>query len=378
MRGPSILLRSAVPAGLVFLLGALAAGAVPGRERRAPVRNESGAPFDTVRIQALTGAHTSTVEDGRVVQLDLPRPDLAVSIAGIPMSPGLGIESDASFMRAGRNTMVMAEVVALDDQVNQVLDAALNNGLEVTAIHNHYLSEQPRVMFLHLAGTGREEVLAQALGKVFAASREPGAPLAEARVQRVSPAGPGGVPAAPPAAPPATSPAVPPAAAQLPDSTGAGIGAQAPGGRPAIGEARAQGTTSPAPGWELTLDAARLDAALGGKGRVEEGAYRVEWSRSARLDGMPIDENTGVENWASFAGSDARAFMVGEFSLKQSELQPFLKALRGNGLEISAIHNHMAGEEPRLFFVHCRGLGPIAELARGLRTALERTGISRG
>src|SRR5712692_9727367 len=128
--------------------------------------------LDTAKIEQLTGAKGSYNEKEGVFKVNSPRTDLQVTVAGVKMTPPMGLTSWAAFMRAGNQTMVMGDQVVLEDQVNPVMDVALQNGLEVTALHNHFFWESQRVMFMHIGGMGDTEKLATAVGKVFAKIKE--------------------------------------------------------------------------------------------------------------------------------------------------------------------------------------------------------------
>ncbi len=265
--------------------------------------------LDTAAIEKLTGAKGSLNEKEGVFKVSLPRADLRVSAAGVRITPPLGLTSWAAFQRAGERTMVMGDMVVLEDQVNPVMSAALENGLEVTALHNHFFWDSPKVMFLHIGGMGEEAKLASAVGKVFA------------RIEETS-RGKGATPRA---------------------------------------------DIDPA---KTSLDPKKIEAILGVRGELKDGVYKVVIGRTARMHGHEIGSAMGVNTWAAFAGSDERAVADGDFAMLESELQAVLKALRGAGINIVAIHNHMAGEEPRILFLHYWGVGTTEALSRGLKEAL--------
>jgi hypothetical protein len=200
--------------------------------------------------------------------------------------------------------------------VNPVMSVALDTGLEVTALHNRFFWETPRVMFMHIGGMGDEKALASAVGKVFAKVKETA----------------GGKGEKPPAVDPAAS----------------------------------------------SLDGAKIDAALGAKGKPDHGVYKVTIGRTTRMGGEQVGNAMGVNTWAAFAGSNDRAVVDGDFAMLENELQPVLKALRHAGIDVVAIHQHMTGEQPRVLFLHFWGVGPAQDLARGVRAALDRTATRLG
>lgn len=263
---------------------------------------------DARQIGQLTGTATA-LEPGGVVKAMLPRTDLHVSVAGVPMTPPMGLTAWAAFQPAGRRTMVMGDMVLTENQVNPIMSVALDNGLSVTALHNHYFWASPMVWYMHLEGMGSEQRLASALGKVFAAIRHlrgktPSADLA-------------------------------------PGST--------------------------------TLHPAAIEAILGRKGKLSKGVFKLVFGRQTRMDGVVVGPAMGVNTWAAFIGSDSHAVVEGDFAMHQDELQPVLRALRHGGIDIVAIHNHMTMEHPRIMFLHYWGVGSTTGLARTLGEALART-----
>ena len=276
----------------------------------APAR-AADAKLDTSRIEQLTGAKGQMNEKEGVFKVSVPRADLRVTTAGVKLTPPLGLTSWAAFQRAGKHTMVMGDTVLLEDQVNAVMDAALQNGLEVTALHNHFFWDQPKVMFMHVGGTGDEERLASAVGKVFAAIKQ---------------------------------------------TSG--------GNRAAVPTADIDPANS-------KLDSKRIEDAIGHKGEMGKGVFKVTIAKATKMHGHDAGADMGVNTWAAFAGTDDKAVVDGDFAMYEWELQAVLKALRGAGINVVAIHNHMTMEEPRVVFLHYWGVGPTAQLARGLRAALD-------
>jgi len=273
------------------------------------------ASFDLGKIEELTGAKGTFNEKEGVFKVSVPRSDLTVSVAGVKLTPPMGLTSWAAFAKGGDQTVVMGDMVLLEDQVNPVMSAALDGGLEVTALHNHFFWDSPRVMFMHIGGMGDETRLAEAVGKVFVKIRE-------------TSGGKGGVPVTD------------------------------------IDPARS------------TLDPKKIDAILGRSGDLKDGVYKITIGRETKMHGAPMGNTMGVNTWAAFAGSDEKAVVDGDFAMLDSELQGVLKALRGAAISVVAIHQHMIDEEPRIVFLHYWGVGPVEALARGLRAALDRTGNS--
>jgi hypothetical protein len=276
----------------------------------------AGAKLDTARIEELTGAKGKLDEKDAVFKVTVPRTDLAVTAAGVRITPPLGLTSWAAFTRSGKHTMVMGDTVLLEDQVNPVMSVALDNGLEVTALHNHFFWDSPKVMFMHIGGMGDEAQLATAVGKVFAKIKE--------------------------------------------TSGGHGLVPRA--------------DIDPA---KTTLDPAKIEGVLGEKGELKDGVYKVVIGRTARMGGHEVGNMMGVNTWAAFAGSDEKAVVDGDFAMLESELQGVLKALRAENIAIVAIHQHMVGEQPRVLFLHYWGIGRTEDLAKGLRVALDKTAAKK-
>lgn len=289
----------------LLLLCALLGGQAAAQEKKS-----QPASLDTARIEQLTGIKGKLDPSENVFKVAVPRTDLNVTVAGVHMIPPLGLTSWAAFAKSGAATQVMGDMVLLEDQVSPVMDAVLAGGLEVTALHNHFLWDTPRVMFMHIAGQGDAEKLAAAVGGVFAE-----------------------------------------------------IGKTA-GGKGQILNASIDPKKS-------TLNPAPIEAILGVKGELAGGVYKIAIGRSTMMFGHPLGNTMGVNTWAAFAGSDKQAVVDGDFAMREEELQPVLKALRRADIHVVAIHQHMVGESPTMMFLHYWGVGRIVDLARGLKSALK-------
>jgi len=276
---------------------------------------KAAAPLDQERIQQLTGAKGKLDAKAGVFKVSAPRSDLKVTAAGVRITPPMGLTSWAAFTRAGNHTAVMGDIVLTEDQVNPVMSAALDGGLEVTALHNHFFWDNPKIMFMHIGGMGDEEKLATGVGAVFAKIRETA------------------------------------------------------GGKGAVPKADIDPAKS-------TLDAKKLDAVFAGHGapgEYKDGVYKVVVGRGAKMGGHQMGKAMGVNTWAALAGSDEQAVIDGDFAMQESELQAVLKSLRGSGIDIVAIHQHMTGEQPRVLFLHYWGVGKAADLAGAVVAALKET-----
>jgi hypothetical protein len=271
--------------------------------------------LDQAKIEELTGSKGKLDEKAGVFKVSMPRSDLKVTAGGVHIPPPLGLSCWAAFTREGPHTAVMGDIVLTEDQVNPVMSTALDNGLEVTALHNHFFWDTPKVMFMHIGGMGDEQKLASGVGAVFAKIKE-------------------------------TS-----------------------GGKGEIPKADIDAAKS-------TLDPKKLDevfAGHGGPGDYKDGVYKVVVGRSTKMGGHKMGKAMGVNTWAALAGSDDKAVIDGDFAMLESELQPVLKSLRGGGVNIVAIHQHMVGEQPRILFLHYWGIGKAADLAGAVVGALKVT-----
>jgi hypothetical protein len=277
---------------------------------RAPADEKPG-KLDTARIEQLTGAKGTWNESDGVFKVGLPRGDIAATVAGVKMSVPMGLGGWAAFQPCEHGAMVMGDNVLLEDQVNPVMSVALASGLEVTALHNHFLWDSPRIMFMHIGGMGDPGKLAAAVGKVFAKIKETA------------------------------------------------------GGKGETPNLDIDASKS-------TIDGSKIAAVLGRKGEaLAGGVFKVTIGRTIRMHDHEVGNMMGINTWASFAGSDEKAVCDGDFIMTEQELQPVLKALRGAGINIVAIHNHMTFEQPRAMFLHFWGVGPAGDLAKGLKAALD-------
>ena len=265
------------------------------------------AAVDADAIARITGLQPE-VKSG-VAKVSVPRSDLSVIVDGVKLSPFQGLTSWAAFQPAGDGTMVMGDLTLTEAEVNPTMSAALDNGLEVTALHNHFFYSRPAIFFMHIAGHGTTEALATGVRKALDAAREVGTTSDE---------GFGGPP--------------------IPERS--------------------------------TLDAKTLTAILGEPAQEKDGAVKFVFGKKTAMHGTDAGAAMGVNTWAAFAGSPQAAVVDGDFAMLESELQAVLKALRHAQIDVVAIHNHMTDEEPRIMFLHFWAKGRSDELARGVKSAL--------
>jgi uncharacterized protein DUF1259 len=283
--------------------------------KSAGLSSAAAGKLDTVKIEQLTGVKGELIEKEGVFKVSAPRTDLQVMAAGVKLTPAMGLTSYAAFTKAGGKTMLMGDTTLVEDQVNPVMSVALDNGLEVTALHNHFFWDSPKVMFMHIAGMGDEGKLASAVGKVFAKIKE----------------------------------------------TSGGKG-QTP-----------KADLDPA---KSSLDPKNIESIIGAKGQMANGVYKVTIGRATKMNGHEVGNAMGINTWAAFVGSDQQAVVDGDFVMLEKELQPVLKALRGAGINVVAIHNHIETESPRIVFLHYWGIGSTGDLAKGLKAALDSQKIT--
>ena len=274
--------------------------------------------LDADKLGAAARAKATTTKDG-VVRIGWARSDVAVKVDGMPLKPFAGLGSWAAFTAAPHGAMVMGDTVVFQDEVAPAMDAAFAGGLEVTALHNHFFFDEPKVYFMHIGGRGDPERLAAAVKGVWDA-------IKKVRAARPEPA--------------------------------AGFGGP-----------------TPTPG---TIDAAAIEKALGHKGEAQQGVVKVTVGREGQMHGVKVGGSMGLTTWAAFSGSDELAAVDGDFIMTAAEVQPVLRALRKGGIHVVALHNHMAGERPAFYFTHFWGKGPARDLAAALRGALDAQRRPRG
>lgn len=275
-------------------------------------------------VAAATGVEKAETSADGVVKASFPRKDVEVAVDGWKMPPFMGLTSWAAFSpgRAGvAEAMVMGDLVLFEDEVNPVMSVLLDSGLSVTALHNHFFYDSPKVFFMHIGGEGT----VASLGRGVRSAMEK---VSEIRKKTPKPATTFG-------------------AAALPEKS--------------------------------AIDGAKLEAVLGMKGQAKDGMWKAVVGRKSTTAscGCSVGKAMGVNTWASFAGSDEVALVDGDFAVSEDELQAVLKTLRGGGIDVVAIHHHMTGESPRVLFLHYWGRGRAADLAAVIRRALDLTQIER-
>jgi len=297
---------------IIFLLEFLSFGTIKTEfvyaQDKAESKDKSNESAIYEKIESLTGAKGKLNEKEGVFKVSFPRSDLQVNSSGVKIMPPMGLTVWAAFKMMQDHTMMMGDMVLLEDQVNPVMRVALDNGLEVTALHNHFFWDSPKVMFMHIGGTGNPEKLAAAVGKVFAKIKETSGGKGGVEYLEVDPS-------------------------------------------------------------KTTLDPKKIENIIGVKGQMSNGVYKITIGRTTTMNGHEMGNAMGVNTWAAFAGSDDQAVVDGDVAMLESELQNVLKALLKADIFVVAIHNHMTGESPRIIFLHYWGFGSTTNLAKGLKVA---------
>ncbi len=273
--------------------------------------------FNTARIDELTGLKGKMNEKEGVYKVTFPRSDVKVVVDGWTMPPFMGLGTWAAFTAAKDGAMVMGDTVLFEDEVNAAMTAALDNGLSVTALHNHFFFDKPKVFFMHIEGEGSVDQLANAVRKVYDAVKK-------VRSENSQPKDSFG-------------------GSALPDKN--------------------------------SISAEPLNKIFGAQGDTKDGMVKFTFGRPATMHGVKIDNTMGVNTWAAFAGADDNAVVDGDFAVTEDELQAVLKSLVKQKIYIVAIHQHMTHEQPRIMFFHYWGRGRAKELAENVKSAFFIAGL---
>ena len=275
----------------------------------------SRAALDPAKIDQITGLKGKFNEKEAVYKVTFPRNDVKVVVNGWTMPPFMGLGTWGAFKETQNGAMMMGDTVLFEDEVNSAISAALDNGLSVTALHNHFFFDQPKVYFMHVEGEGSIDKLAGAVKKTYDTTKA-------IRGRNAKPA----------------------------ESFSAGGGASLPE--------------------KNSITAGPLNEIFGMQGESKDGMVKFTISRPARMHGVKIDKDMGVNTWAAFAGSDDNAVVDGDFAVTEDELQPVLRALLKDKINIVAIHQHMTHEEPRIMFFHYWGRGRAKDLGNAIKGGL--------
>jgi len=299
---------------VVFVLAACSA---PQPEKSsANADTQTGADWKSVE-QALGKA--GSMQPGDVYKVSLPRSDLKVTVGGVELKPALALGSWLAFKKSSDMTLVMGDLVLTEDEVTPVLTKLEEGGVEVTALHNHVLHESPRVMYMHIHAMGDGAKLAKSIHDALALSRTPfSAPAASTQSS------------------------------------------------------------------DIGFDTKQIDQTLGQSGKLNGVVYQYSIARAdeiadSSMNGFMIPPSMGVAQAINFQGTGGgKAAITGDFVLTASEVNPVIKALRDNGIEVTALHSHMLTDSPHLFFMHFWATDDAGKLAKGLRAALDNVNVKKG
>ena len=255
------------------------------------------------------------VQPGGVYRVGLPRTDMKVTLDGVTLKPGFALGGWLAFAPAGDQAMVMGDLVMTQDEINPVMKKLEDSGIEITALHNHLLRAEPATMYMHVMGHGDPVQLAQELHAALSLSKTP---------------------------------------------------FEAP-----------SGTSQPQ---SMELDTASIDKIIGAQGKANGGVLQYGIPRAEKIteSGMPVPPALGSAIAINFQPTGSgKAAITGDFVLIAKEVNPVAKALRDNGIEVTAVHNHMLDDQPRLFFMHFWANDDAQRLATGLRAALDKVNVAK-
>jgi hypothetical protein len=271
-------------------------------------------PLDTTAIINIMGMKGKS--NNGEYKFSIPQNDLSVMVDGFKIIPAMGLGSWIDFAPAPNGAMIMGDLIVTETDLKPVQQEIIRQGLTSTAIHNHFIRNHPNIMFMHMGGSGNTEVMAQ---------------KAKAVLDKIK---------------------------------------ELRGGDPSKGTASNEAVQN-------TVDTKSLDDILGYKAEMNKGVYKYTIGRpdvQLKEHGVSVTTFMGFNTWAAFQGTPDKAAVAGDFTMLENEVEPVLKALIENGIEVVALHNHMVHEQPRIFFLHYWGVGNAEQLAKGLKAALDQTG----
>ena len=272
------------------------------------------AQLDTTTIEKITGIKGKP--NNGEYKITVPQNDLSIEVDGFKIIPAMGLGTWIAFTPTKEGAMIMGDIILTETDLKPVQQEVIKEGLTITAIHNHFVRNHPNVIYMHIGGSGKTELVAQ---------------KARAILDKVK---------------------------------------ELRGGDPSKGTASSEPVTN-------TLDTKKLDDILGYKAEMSKGVYKYTIGRpdvNLKEHGTTVTTFLGFNTWAAFQGTPDHAAVAGDFTMLEDEVAPVIKALVENGIEVVAVHNHMVYEQPRIFFLHYWGVGNAGQLAKGLKAALDQTG----
>jgi hypothetical protein len=276
------------------------------------------AAVDTATIERVMGMKGKS--NNGEYKITVAQNDLNVMVDGFKITPPMGLSSWIAFTPTSNGVMVMGDIVITETDLKPVQQEIIKQGLTSTAIHNHFIRNHPNIMYMHVGGSGSTEQMAQ---------------KAKAVLDKVK---------------------------------------EVRGGDPAKGTASTEAVNN-------TIDTKKLDEIVGSKGEMSKGVFKHTIGRpdvTLTEHGAKVTTFLGFNTWAAWQGTPEHAAVAGDFTMLEDEVEPVLKALIENGIEVVALHNHMVHEKPRIFFLHYWGVGNAEQLAKGLRAAIDQTGKKAG
>jgi hypothetical protein len=269
-------------------------------------------PLDTTTIAKVTGIKGKS--NNGEYKITIPQNDLNVEVDGFKIIPPMGLSTWVGFTPASNGAMVMGDIILTETDLKPVQQEVINQGLTITAIHNHFIRNHPNIMYMHIGGSGKTEDMSQKVKAVLDK-------VVQSRGHN-------------------------PSAATVADVS-------------------------------YSIDSKKLDDILGSKGEMSKGVYKYTIGRpdvNLKEHGVIVTSFLGFNTWAAFQGSPDHAAVAGDFTMLENEVADVIKTLVENGIEVVAVHNHMVHEQPKIFFLHYWGVGNAEQLAKGLKAALGQTG----
>jgi hypothetical protein len=269
-------------------------------------------PLDTIAIASIAGIKGKS--NNGEYKITIPQNDLDVEVDGFRIIPPMGLGTWIAFTPTKDGAMIMGDIILTETDLKPVQKEVIDQGLTITAIHNHFIRNHPNIIYMHIGGTGKTEDMAQ---------------KAKAVLDKV---------------------------------------VQSRGHNPSAS------TVADVP---FSIDSKKLDDILGYKGEMSKGVYKYTIGRpdvNLKEHGVVVTSFLGFNTWAAFQGTPDHAAVAGDFTMLENEVADVIKALVENGIEVVAVHNHMVHEQPKIFFLHYWGVGNAEQLAKGLKAALDQTG----
>jgi len=270
--------------------------------------------IDTTAIERIIGVKGQS--NNGEYKVTIPQNDLSVEVDSFKIIPAMGLGTWIVFAPMNNGVMIMGDIVLTETDLKEVQREVIQQGLTISAIHNHFVRNHPNVLYMHVGGSGATDQMAQ---------------KAKAVLDKIS---------------------------------------SLRGGDPSKGTASTESVQN-------SLDTKKLDDIIGAKATMNKGVYKYTIGRpdiSLTEHGMKVTTFMGFNTWAAFQGTPDHAAVAGDFTMTENEVTPVIKALIEHGIEVVAVHNHMVHEQPRIFFLHYWGVGNAEDLAKGLRAALDQTG----